>query len=141
MPRGRHPATRSMTRSCFSTMPCVSSRAVSSVFIFSFRVVGLPARLQRGNLSNSEDAATLKMSYDRIMAIAESPSPTTSRLPHVDLLELARQRLIVALDVPDAASAARLVSRLEGTCTWFKVGLELFVAAGPAVLEPLLKQG
>ena len=81
------------------------------------------------------------MSYDRIMAIAESSSPTTSRLPHVDLLELARQRLIVALDVPDAASAARLVSRLEGTCTWFKVGLELFVAAGPAVLEPMLKQG
>jgi orotidine-5'-phosphate decarboxylase len=80
------------------------------------------------------------MSYDRIMAIAESPSSTTPR-PHVDPLELARQRLIVALDVPDAASTARLVSRLQGTCTWFKVGLELFVAAGPAVLEPLLKQG
>ena len=81
------------------------------------------------------------MSYDRIMAIAESPSPTTTPLPHVDPLESARRRLIVALDVPDAGSAARLVSRLEGTCTWFKVGLELFVAAGPAVLEPLLKQG
>ncbi len=81
------------------------------------------------------------MTYDRIMAIAESPSSATTRRPHVDPLELARQRLIVALDVPDAASAVRLVSRLEGTCTWFKVGLELFVAAGPAVLEPLLKQG
>jgi orotidine-5'-phosphate decarboxylase len=75
------------------------------------------------------------------MAIAESPSPTTTRWPHVDPLESARQRLIVALDVPDAASAARLVSRLEGTCTWFKVGQELFVAAGPGVLELLLKQG
>jgi orotidine-5'-phosphate decarboxylase len=73
------------------------------------------------------------------MVIAESP--TTSRRPHVAPPLSARERLIVALDVPDAASAARLVERLEGTCTWFKVGLELFVAAGPAVLEPLLKQG
>jgi orotidine-5'-phosphate decarboxylase len=55
--------------------------------------------------------------------------------------ELARQRLIVALDVPDAAAAAELVNRLEGTCAWFKVGMELFTAAGPRVLEPLLKQG
>jgi orotidine-5'-phosphate decarboxylase len=75
------------------------------------------------------------------MVSTESPSPTTARRPHDASLELGRERLIVALDVPDAASAARLVDRLEGTCTWFKVGLELFVAAGPAVLEPLLKQG
>ena len=53
----------------------------------------------------------------------------------------ARQRLIVALDVPDAASAMRLVAELEGTCSWFKVGLELFVAAGPAVLEPIVSRG
>jgi orotidine-5'-phosphate decarboxylase len=59
----------------------------------------------------------------------------------VDPLEEARRRLIVALDVPDAASAARLVAQLEGNCQWFKVGLELFVAAGPAVLEPLVKRG
>ena len=58
-----------------------------------------------------------------------------------DPLVEARQRLIVALDVPDAASAAALVSRLENTCQWFKVGLELFVASGPAVLEPLLDRG
>jgi orotidine-5'-phosphate decarboxylase len=75
------------------------------------------------------------------MAIAESPSPAPARSPLVDPVESVRQRLIVALDVPDAASAARLVDRLEGACTWFKVGLELFVAAGPAVLEPLLKRG
>lgn len=56
-------------------------------------------------------------------------------------LDEARQRLIVALDVPDAAAAHALATRLEGRCQWFKVGLELFVAAGPAVLEPLLKQG
>ncbi len=71
------------------------------------------------------------------MAILESPANATATAPH-DPLESARQRLIVALDVPDAASAARLVDRLEGTCSWFKVGLELFVAAGPAVIAPLL---
>lgn len=59
----------------------------------------------------------------------------------LDRLQQARERLIVALDVPDAASATALVERLEDTCQWFKVGLELFVAAGPAVLEPLLHRG
>jgi orotidine-5'-phosphate decarboxylase len=58
-----------------------------------------------------------------------------------DPLEEARKRLIVALDVPDAASAVALVNQLENSCRWFKVGLELFAAAGPAVLEPLLKRG
>jgi orotidine-5'-phosphate decarboxylase len=56
-------------------------------------------------------------------------------------LDDARQRLIVALDVSDAAAAHALAARLEGSVQWFKVGLELFVAAGPAVLEPLLKRG
>jgi len=69
-------------------------------------------------------------------AAAWQPAPTRP-----DPVEEARKRLIVALDVPDAASAAALVSRLEGQCTWFKVGLELFVAAGPSVLKPLLKRG
>jgi orotidine-5'-phosphate decarboxylase len=69
-------------------------------------------------------------------AEARQPAPR-----QFDSLEAARNRLIVALDVPDAASAARLVARLEGTCRWFKVGMELFTAAGPAVLEPLLKRG
>ena len=58
-----------------------------------------------------------------------------------DPLELARERLIVALDVPDSNSAMRLVAELEGTCNWFKVGLELFIAAGPAVLEPIVARG
>jgi len=59
----------------------------------------------------------------------------------LDPLDEARKRLIVALDVPDAASANALIARLNGQCQWFKVGLELFVAAGPAVLKPLLKRG
>ena len=63
------------------------------------------------------------------------------RTPLSDRIDEARKHLIVALDVPDAASAANLVSQLENTCHWFKVGLELFVAAGPAVLEPLVARG
>jgi len=59
----------------------------------------------------------------------------------LDTLEQARNRLIVALDVPDLASATRLVNCLEGTCSWFKIGLELFVAAGPAALQPLVARG
>jgi orotidine-5'-phosphate decarboxylase len=53
----------------------------------------------------------------------------------------ARERLIVALDVPSATEAIALADRLEGACRWVKVGLELYVAAGPSVLEPLLKRG
>ena len=70
-----------------------------------------------------------------------NPSFAFARAPATSPLEEARKRLIVALDVPDAASAARLVGQLENTCQWFKVGLELFVAAGPAVLEPLVARG
>jgi orotidine-5'-phosphate decarboxylase len=55
--------------------------------------------------------------------------------------EMAKQRLIVALDVPTADAALALASRLEGQCQWFKVGLELYIAAGPAVVETLVKRG
>jgi orotidine-5'-phosphate decarboxylase len=77
------------------------------------------------------------------MVIPECHHPdfASAHQPAVDRVDEARKRLIVALDVPDAASATALVDRLEGTCQWFKVGLELFVAAGPAVLESLLRRG
>ena len=41
-----------------------------------------------------------------------NPSFVTARPPIVDYVEEARKRLIVALDVPDAAAAAKLVSQL-----------------------------
>jgi orotidine-5'-phosphate decarboxylase len=43
----------------------------------------------------------------------------------------ARDRLVFALDVPDLSSARRWTSRLAGEVGIFKVGLELFVRAGP----------
>jgi orotidine-5'-phosphate decarboxylase len=80
------------------------------------------------------------------MPIPDRLNPTfASSLPPApvkfDPMEEARRRLIVALDVPDAAAAIDLVNQLEPCCHWFKVGLELFVAAGPAVLEPLVARG
>ena len=56
-------------------------------------------------------------------------------------LELAKQHLIVALDVPTADAALSLAARLEDQCQWFKVGLELYIAAGPAIVETLVNRG
>ena len=51
-----------------------------------------------------------------------------------------QDRLAVALDVPDARQALELVASLEGTCRWFKVGMELYYAAGNAFIETLRNQ-
>jgi orotidine-5'-phosphate decarboxylase len=69
------------------------------------------------------------------------PTPADLSVTPASAVDQARNRLIVAIDVPDAASALALADKLQDTCQWFKVGLELFTAAGPAVLEPLLKRG
>jgi orotidine-5'-phosphate decarboxylase len=49
----------------------------------------------------------------------------------------AKARLILALDVPNQGEARRLVSLLQDEVGLFKVGLELFMAAGPRFLETL----
>lgn len=49
--------------------------------------------------------------------------------------------LAVALDVPSAQAAVDLVERLEGTCRWLKVGMELYYSAGNALVEDLRKHG
>ena len=74
-------------------------------------------------------------------ASAPARSSLADRIPLADKTGAARQRLIVALDVPSAAASAELVRKLEGTCEWFKVGMELFTAAGPAVIEPIVGAG
>ncbi|WP_158748091.1 orotidine-5'-phosphate decarboxylase [Acidobacterium sp. S8] len=51
------------------------------------------------------------------------------------------EKLIVALDFPDAPQALALVDRLEGQCRWFKVGLELYLATGNSVVETLKRRG
>jgi orotidine-5'-phosphate decarboxylase len=47
-------------------------------------------------------------------------------------------RLIVALDFPSAAAAMHMVDRLQGTCRWFKVGIELYYASGNSIIQELL---
>lgn len=53
----------------------------------------------------------------------------------------ARDRLIVALDVETLAAAEQLMDRLQGLVTRFKIGSQLFTAAGPAAVESVHKRG
>ena len=46
-----------------------------------------------------------------------------------------KPELIVALDVPSASAIPEVVSRLPDAVSFYKVGLELFVADGPAALD------
>ncbi len=77
--------------------------------------------------------------------MSTSPSPgagaASSSNPRTEAIRAARSHLIVALDTPDLASALTLVDRLEQSCSWFKVGLELFTAAGPKAVEALTSRG
>lgn len=52
-----------------------------------------------------------------------------------------RERVIVALDVPNAGRAMELVRQLDGIVQWFKVGLELYISEGNRVVEALRSQG
>ena len=50
-----------------------------------------------------------------------------------------KSRLIFALDVPSLDEAVSFVQRLDGSVGMFKVGLELFIKEGPAVLSAIKK--
>ena len=52
-----------------------------------------------------------------------------------------KAELIVALDVPNAEAMEAKLQELPDCIEWYKVGLEIFCAEGPAVLEPLKKRG
>jgi orotidine-5'-phosphate decarboxylase len=52
-----------------------------------------------------------------------------------------RDRVIVACDVPDLKGLESLLDRLEGRPTFYKVGLELFVAEGERAVELVRKRG
>ncbi len=52
-----------------------------------------------------------------------------------------RDRLIVALDVDTVAQAEGLVDRLHGVAARFKIGSQLFTAAGPSAVEAVMKRG
>ncbi len=52
-----------------------------------------------------------------------------------------RQRIIVALDVPTPAEARNIVAELADGVGAFKVGMQLFTAAGPDFVRELTSQG
>ena len=52
-----------------------------------------------------------------------------------------KSRLIVALDVPDKASAMKCVKLLAGRVGYFKLGLEIFTAEGPRLVEEIRDLG
>lgn len=53
----------------------------------------------------------------------------------------ARERLIVALDVPSRAEAEALATRLDPQVSWFKIGLELYSAQGPSLVASFTQLG
>ncbi len=52
-----------------------------------------------------------------------------------------RDRLIVALDVPEASAARALVQRLAGHVGLFKIGSQVFTAAGPDLVREIVDRG
>lgn len=53
----------------------------------------------------------------------------------------ARDQLIVALDLPTQGKALALVSVLSGSVSTYKIGLQLYTAAGPAIVQAVAATG
>ena len=53
----------------------------------------------------------------------------------------ARDKMIVALDLPDVASAKTLVARLGPSVSFYKIGMELVYAGGLPLVEQLVGDG
>ncbi|WP_419853934.1 orotidine-5'-phosphate decarboxylase [Candidatus Poriferisodalis sp.] len=66
--------------------------------------------------------------------IATAPASVLGRVP-------ARDRLALALDVPDRNAAMALVERFGADFGVMKVGLELFLAEGPGVVRDIVSAG
>lgn len=57
------------------------------------------------------------------------------------LAAMPRAEAIVALDVPSMPAAMAIVDRLGDSCRFYKIGLELFTAEGPAVVRAVRAAG
>ena len=81
------------------------------------------------------------------MALTSAPATNTrlQQRPQFDGVAVAKnppsERLIVALDFPDARQALALIDKLEGATHWFKIGLELFIAEGIPLVEEVKRRG
>lgn len=52
-----------------------------------------------------------------------------------------KEKVIVALDVDDVKGCKRILSQLKGKVSVFKVGLELFTACGPKIIDLVHESG
>src|SRR5919205_1167630 len=52
-----------------------------------------------------------------------------------------RERLIVALDVPNAPEARKIVAAIGDSARIYKIGKQLFTAEGPQVVRDLVASG
>ena len=59
----------------------------------------------------------------------------------MNVAKLNDPKIIIALDFPTDKSALALADRLQPSLCRFKVGKELFTAAGPALVEKLMQRG
>jgi orotidine-5'-phosphate decarboxylase len=65
-----------------------------------------------------------------------------ARLRYLSLgMRKAADKIIVALDVPTPAEAINLVRDLSPEISFFKIGLQLFTAAGPEIVREVLGSG
>ncbi|MBV9274587.1 MAG: orotidine-5'-phosphate decarboxylase [Verrucomicrobia bacterium] len=53
----------------------------------------------------------------------------------------AKEKIIVALDVNRIETARNLVAGLQGHVSWYKIGLQLFTLAGPALVKEVKQSG
>ena len=53
----------------------------------------------------------------------------------------AKDQLIVALDVPNVTDANKLVAQLRDVVSMFKIGSQLFTAAGPGLVKSIVEGG
>jgi orotidine-5'-phosphate decarboxylase len=59
----------------------------------------------------------------------------------VQSLVAAKDKIIVPLDVPTPGAARDLINAIGGTVGFFKIGNQLFTAAGPAIVREVLESG
>lgn len=52
-----------------------------------------------------------------------------------------KDKIIIALDLPNAQAAREAVAQLRGQVGMFKIGSQLFTAAGPALVREIVAQG
>ena len=57
------------------------------------------------------------------------------------MTHVAKDKLIVALDVDSAAHALDLLDALRDVAGMFKIGMQLFTAAGPSIVREIINAG